>query len=207
MTVNDEMIMINTSLKHHYGKDVPKANYPPVSGNFGQNCVGYLQGENGKLYRIITEETEDNPGPGSYDPIYPTDKTVKRTISTSSKRDSYLSPTALYPGPGAYTISKQKKIMHQIQKSKDDKPPPPILSGNLTHKAWYEEKKSHIPKNRFPLIPFKPKTTSGPFSSTVARDLFSIKNNSDEPTPVYIVKPPEIIHDERIIPPHTDRWP
>ena len=148
----------------------------PTSGMVGQRCLGFVEDSNGNFIRIVPEmKTEDDIGPGSYNPEKPrlSNKTVR--ISPNTKRMDYIMDNKLRIGPQSYVHNeKSTRYKHEMRAYDRNVKVEPFHSGNLGHESWLKdlENPPHIPKSRFPGKKFHEKRNSACFMNKTKREIF-----------------------------------
>lgn len=155
----------------------------PVSGNVGQNCLGFLTLPSGKVVRIVRNtESGDQLGPGSYSPNKPDTFTKSVKISPNSKRFDWDKPQYQVGPADHYQRQSSSRIPRSIGLKQPSPPPVPWKSFNMGHPDWSPTAKSKdLPKRRFPMFKFEKAkaNNSRPFASTKERNLFNIGDVND----------------------------
>ncbi|OHT17089.1 hypothetical protein TRFO_41299 [Tritrichomonas foetus] len=173
----------------------------PASGMVGQNCDGYIQDQSGKLVRIANDvTTSDWVGPGSYDPIIPSNAKKIRISSNSNRLKVKLFNKT--PAPGKYTpVYKDTRIHHSLSGSDPMPLPDPPMGGNMEHPSWLPKepvKISQALQMMHPNTTFKTELSSHQFSSNSNREIFSTKFIS--PSPVIHSKQKSLVEFDDSVP-------
>lgn len=167
----------------------------PVSGMVGQKCEGFIQNENGGLIRIAYEKNNDEQiGPGSYDPIYQSDKNI-HSIRIQDKHNLQSKPDRT-PSPGKYIPSyPNTRILHSIAYSSMPHTHQSKYEGEgpvITHPSWVPNHltgataKKNIKKLRLshPSYQFRSDLSTFQFSSNTRRNIF----------PKQFISPSPVLH-------------
>ena len=116
------------------------------------SCCGYLPQEDGSIIRVEVEERDSTPGPGQYNPVYPS--FLKQTFQymKPTKTRSREKPT---PSSCDYTHQpKSTRLPHILHPTDPYPTDPPYMSGELPHPDWLYQEPVNPPKNRFPKFDF-----------------------------------------------------
>ena len=155
--------------KHEVPID-PMAERGATGGGLSSTCQGFLPQPDGSVIRIKEELPNDAPGPGKYDPYFPTflSKTFKFVKPVEHVQKDQTSPS-----PCDYTrLPKSTKIPHILHPTDPYPLDPTPLSGDLDHPDWTPKAPSLFPTNRFPSKEFKTDIRTNDFYSVTERTLF-----------------------------------
>ena len=176
---------MNKNLINTMKEIINKANkYPqniPITGNVGQNVIGYFTDPYGRTFQIKPEPRgEEFVGPGSYSPNFISKKLKNSTFSKSKPKSSLILNNIYNSKIKKLEDKKIKKIPIFPRKLKNYK---------LKKKKLIDENKNinynfkeSNPKIRFPNIKFKNSINSRQFLSKEQRNLFFIKENLNNST-------------------------
>ena len=154
----------------------------PITGNVGQNCLGYLTLPSGKVVRIVRPvESGEQLGPGSYSPEKPDTFTKSVKISPNSKRFEWAKSQYTVGPADHYQKQTKTRLPQKIGLKQPSKPPEAWKSFNQGHTSWSVPSSKELPKRRFPMFKFdKAKANnSRPFASRQERNLFNIGDVND----------------------------
>ena len=166
----NEINKLQKYVNKHMPPPDPIAEKGASGGMFPDSCCGFLPQADGSVIRVEVEENDSVPGPGKYDPVYP---------SFLSKSFQYMKPSNYHkkekPTPSAadYThIPKPTRLAHLLNPTDPYPVDPPYLSGDLAHPDWTHKESKILPRNRFPSAEFRTDNSTGSFYSSSNRTLF-----------------------------------
>ena len=166
----NEIKKLQKYVDKHMPPPDPIAEKGATGGMFSDSCRGFLPQPDGSVIRVEVQEDDSVPGPGKYDPVYP---------SFLSKSFQYMKPSNNHrkekPTPSAadYThLPKPTRLQHVLHPTDPYPVDPPYMSGELPHPDWIPKEEKVLPRNRFPSADFRTDNSTNAFYSSSNRTLF-----------------------------------
>ncbi|EAY09797.1 hypothetical protein TVAG_137890 [Trichomonas vaginalis G3] len=158
--------------KQIYKRTMPKNR--PMTTFFGQKGIkGYTTNKNGDWVPIKEPESKpEDLGPGTYDPIYKVDTSIKVSLDQHAGRDIFQARSS-QPGPGEYNpdIVNKRKLLPQIARTLSPSQPQSDVAEFISPAPWVDESLVGRPTSQF--------------RSGDKRDVFQVSSSTPGPATYY----------------------
>lgn len=158
--------------KQAYKRVQPKSR--PMTTFCGQKGIkGYTTNKNGEWIPIKEKENKpEDLGPGSYDPIYHPDTSIKISLDQHGSRDVFAERRSL-PGPGEYTpaLTNKRKLLPAIAKTFTPAQQQEDVPEFISPTSWVDESLVGRPTSQF--------------RSGGKRDVFNVSSSTPGPATYY----------------------
>ena len=172
-----------SSLHQIISKTRPEYNCKPITGNVGQDVIGYFTDPYGRTIRILPKYKDDTSlGPGCYNPDKPKPHSRSIKISSTGKRSS-LVLNKFKVGPSDHSNIQIESFNNRKSKKSDKKK---LFEKNRKPKNLEtpqqkdsDEPRNPEPKRRYPAFTFNNSPNTRQFLSKESRELFEIKEEQE----------------------------